>query len=49
MVGYGNNPPTRPHHRAASCPNRPAPCTYDSAFNAPGPNPQVGGCGCCGL
>lgn len=42
MVGYGNNPPTRPHHRAASCPDRPASCTYDSAFNAPGPNPQVG-------
>ncbi|PRW20216.1 Endoglucanase 1 [Chlorella sorokiniana] len=41
VVGYGSSPPVRPHHRAASCPNRPAPCTYDSAFNAAGPNPQV--------
>ncbi|KAI7839959.1 hypothetical protein COHA_006352, partial [Chlorella ohadii] len=42
VVGYGSNPPTRPHHRAASCPDRPAPCTYDTAFNAAGPNPQPG-------
>ena len=41
MVGYGNNPPTRAHHRGASCPNRPAPCTYDSAFNSPAGNPQL--------
>jgi len=26
IVGYGTNPPAQPHHRAASCPNRPAPC-----------------------
>ena len=43
MVGYGTNPPTQPHHRAASCPDRPASCTYDSAFNAAGPNPQASG------
>jgi endoglucanase len=30
VVGYGTNPPCRPHHRAASCPDRPAPCTWDS-------------------
>jgi hypothetical protein len=42
VVGYGKNPPTRAHHRSASCPNRPARCDYQTAFNAPGPNPQVG-------
>ncbi len=26
VVGFGNNPPTHAHHRAASCPNKPAPC-----------------------
>jgi hypothetical protein len=24
VCGVGVNPPVRPHHRAASCPNRPA-------------------------
>lgn len=28
------------HHAGASCPNLPAPCDW-SAFDAPGPNPQV--------
>lgn len=40
MVGYGVNPPKQPHHRAASCPNRPAACGYE-ALSAPGDNPQV--------
>ena len=40
VVGYGNNPPTHPHHRAASCPDRPAPCDWN-AYNSPAPNPQV--------
>ena len=40
-MGYGTNPPTHAHHRAASCPAAPAPCTYNNAFNSPGPNPHV--------
>lgn len=40
VVGYGYNPPQRPHHAASSCPNLPATCDW-SAFSAPGPNPQV--------
>lgn len=40
MVGYGVNPPVQPHHRAASCPSLPAPCTWDQ-FGASAPNPQV--------
>ena len=40
-MGYGTNPPTHAHHRAASCPPAPAPCTCNNAFNAPGPNPHV--------
>lgn len=40
MVGFGNNPPERPHHRSSSCPLSPAPCTWDN-FNSPAPNPQT--------
>ncbi|XP_037040724.1 endoglucanase E-4-like [Bradysia coprophila] len=40
VVGYGVNPPQRPHHAASSCPNLPAACNW-SAFSAPGPNPQI--------
>jgi len=40
VCGYGNNPPLRPHHAAASCPNRPNSCSW-SDFNNPDPNPQV--------
>ena len=40
VVGYGPNWPKQPHHRAASCPGMPAPCSWDQ-FNSPGPNPQV--------
>lgn len=40
VVGWGTKPPLRVHHRAASCPDRPAPCNWD-AFRNPGPNPQV--------
>ena len=40
VVGYGKNPPTQPHHRSSSCPDLPAPCTWDN-FNYAGPNPQV--------
>jgi len=40
VVGYGVNPPQRPHHTSSSCPNMPAPCDW-SHYSAPGPNPQV--------
>lgn len=40
VVGYGVNPPQRPHHAASSCPNRPASCDW-SDFSKPDPNPQV--------
>jgi endoglucanase len=41
VVGFGVNPPVKPHHRSSSCPNRPAVCDYNSGFNNPGPNPQT--------
>jgi hypothetical protein len=40
VVGYGTNPPTRPHHRAASCPDPPAACGF-TYQDASGPNPHV--------
>jgi len=40
VVGWGNDPPQRPHHRAASCPDRPAECDWDN-YQSPNPNPQV--------
>lgn len=40
VVGYGENPPMRPHHRASSCPLMPAPCDW-TAMNNPGPNPSI--------
>merc|ERR1712012_606527 len=40
MVGFGENPPLRPHHRASSCPDMPAPCG-DNEKNSPAPNPQT--------
>jgi hypothetical protein len=39
VVGFGVNPPQRPHHRASSCPDRPGSC--DNGLNNPGPNPQT--------
>jgi len=40
VVGFGNNPPTRPHHSGASCPNRPASCSWPE-LNTPNSNPHV--------
>lgn len=40
MVGFGINPPVQAHHRAASCPDPPAACTFDN-FNADTANPHV--------
>lgn len=40
VVGFGNNPPQRPHHRASSCPDAPATCDWNT-FNSPEPNFHV--------
>lgn len=40
VAGYGHNPPQYLHHRASSCPDRPAPCGWDD-YNSPLPNPQI--------
>ncbi|KAK3102082.1 hypothetical protein FSP39_008602 [Pinctada imbricata] len=40
VVGYGVNPPQRPHHRSSSCPSRPAPCSFADQQQS-GPNPHV--------
>lgn len=40
VVGWGVNPPRQPHHAAASCPDRPAPCGW-AEFDRRSPNPQV--------
>lgn len=41
VVGYGDNPPTQPHHRASSCPSPiTSECAWD-AFNSLAPNPQT--------
>ncbi|KAK3790035.1 hypothetical protein RRG08_040955 [Elysia crispata] len=39
-IGYGSKFPRNPHHRAASCPDRPAPCTDDQLY-AWGSSPHV--------
>lgn len=40
VVGFGTNPPQRPHHRASSCPMIPVPCS-PNAKSLPGPNPHT--------
>ncbi|XP_022097093.1 uncharacterized protein LOC110982761 [Acanthaster planci] len=40
VVGFGNNPPHSPHHRASSCPDMPAPCDWGN-LDGSDPNPQV--------
>jgi len=40
VVGFGTNPPERPHHRSSSCPLSPVPCNWDN-FNSPSANPQT--------
>ncbi|EFN55441.1 hypothetical protein CHLNCDRAFT_133737 [Chlorella variabilis] len=40
VVGWGVNPPLRPHHAAASCPSPPASCSW-AEFGSPAANPQV--------
>jgi hypothetical protein len=41
IVGFGTDPPTQSHHRAASCPDAPTPCDYNNGMNNPGGNPHV--------
>jgi len=41
VVGFGINPPMRPHHGASSCPTRPEQCSQNIAANSLDPNPQV--------
>ncbi|KAH9505663.1 hypothetical protein Btru_055446 [Bulinus truncatus] len=40
QIGYGTKYPLHPHHRAASCPDSPAPCDWEN-FKTPLPNPHV--------
>ncbi|XP_076065257.1 endoglucanase E-4-like [Oratosquilla oratoria] len=40
VVGFGHNPPQRPHHASSSCPSAPASCDW-SNFNSPEPNAHV--------
>eukprot|EP00878_Enallax_costatus_P034087 GHUV01037707.1.p1 GENE.GHUV01037707.1~~GHUV01037707.1.p1 ORF type:complete len:156 (+),score=21.77 GHUV01037707.1:286-753(+) len=40
VVGYGTNPPQRPHHRGSSCPPLGTPCSWDN-YNSPAPNPNT--------
>lgn len=39
VVGYGVNPPVRPHHRSSSCPFPPTDCS--GGLNNAGPNPHT--------
>ena len=39
-VGFGNNPPTRPHHSSSSCPNYPQSCGWKQ-FQTSARNPQI--------
>ncbi|XP_052083221.1 endoglucanase G-like [Mytilus californianus] len=40
VVGFGVNPPSRPHHRGSSCPMMPGPCS-DLNKQADAPNPHT--------
>jgi len=40
VIGFGENPPQRPHHSSSSCRDPPAPCDW-SDFTLPTPNPQT--------
>ncbi|KAK7481399.1 hypothetical protein BaRGS_00027355 [Batillaria attramentaria] len=43
-IGYGDKYPLQPHHRAASCPDMPAPCTEDNLHvDVPSPHILYGG------
>ena len=37
VVGFGTNPPKKPHHRSSSCPDAPDVCDWGNV-SMPGPN-----------
>ncbi|KAJ8897415.1 hypothetical protein PR048_002761 [Dryococelus australis] len=40
VIGVGHNPPTHAHHRAASCPDKPAACNWNT-YHGSQPNAHV--------
>nr|BAF62178.1 cellulase [Mesocentrotus nudus] len=40
VVGFGENPPQRPHHRSSSCPDQPQSCSWNE-YNSGSANPQT--------
>jgi hypothetical protein len=40
VVGFGENPPLRPHHASSSCPDLPDECSWED-YESPDANPQV--------
>ncbi|CAK8692882.1 unnamed protein product [Clavelina lepadiformis] len=41
VVGYGKNPPKKPHHRSSSCPSPPGECTWGNSFHSNSANPYT--------
>merc|ERR1712150_85777 len=39
VVGFGKDPPQKPHHRSSSCPST-GPCDWNN-YNSPDPNPHI--------
>ncbi|KAK7481400.1 hypothetical protein BaRGS_00027356 [Batillaria attramentaria] len=40
-IGYGSKYPLQPHHRAASCPDPPAPCSEADNLHVDAPSPHI--------
>ena len=40
VVGFGENPPKQPHHKAAACESAPAQCTWDTFSDTSKDNPH---------
>lgn len=40
VVGFGENPPKQPHHKAAACESAPAQCTWDTFSDTSRDNPH---------
>nr|ADB85442.1 GH9 family protein [Limnoria quadripunctata] len=40
VCGFGENPPTHPHHASSSCPDAPATCDWDT-YDSSEPNPHT--------
>lgn len=41
ITGLGENPPTHPQHRLASCPTNGSPCSVDTDLRSLLPNPNI--------